>query len=433
MMRIEKYLDFNMILYDAFWLLNKVPEIKVNLSNVFKIMLIDEYQDTQIYQYAIIHDIIKANNGKTILNYVGDSNQSIYRSMGGFAMSKEDIETQAGIIVEDKIVLKGCYRSTQRIIDYYCNYQVTSYAIDSKNEERKDEAGLITHEQTVSKESVVMKIIQLIKYAKELGVPDEEICIVAPIWPFIYNLGRRLRVALPEVDFDAPGMFLLKADPFNTYFQMARLLLTIPTPRLLPYRTRWAKELQQELYIANNQSFPGDYHTVRDLLRLINSISPIEEDGTQYLKKATGELLDRLGIIPESSLTLKTHRDSFFSSMERKISQNTGIPNDTASLKKMFQRRKGVVITSCHQVKGEEYDTVIAFGVLEGRIPYKYSQDPEGDAKRMLYVISSRAKKHLHLISETGRTMFVNKKTVNLLPTQVLKQTIFSYDSNEIK
>jgi superfamily I DNA/RNA helicase len=60
-------------------------------------------------------------------------------------------------------------------------------------------------------------------------------------------------------------------------------------------------------------------------------------------------------------------------------------------------------------VKGEEYDTVIAFGLLRGYIPnwdaIIHGTPPlatEQESK-LLYVICSRAKRKLHLIAETGR------------------------------
>jgi superfamily I DNA/RNA helicase len=75
----------------------------------------------------------------------------------------------------------------------------------------------------------------------------------------------------------------------------------------------------------------------------------------------------------------------------------------------MFKRPGGVVVTSCHSVKGEEYETVICFGLLKGYIPNwnliinNPYIDEDLEAQKLLYVITSRAKKNLHLISEYGR------------------------------
>lgn len=74
-----------------------------------------------------------------------------------------------------------------------------------------------------------------------------------------------------------------------------------------------------------------------------------------------------------------------------------------------FKESSGVVVNSCHGVKGEEYETVIAFGLLRGLVPnwdviINSSTRAATDAEsKMMYVIASRAKKNLYLISENGR------------------------------
>nr|WP_284040508.1 3'-5' exonuclease [Sphingobacterium sp. lm-10] len=88
----------------------------------------------------------------------------------------------------------------------------------------------------------------------------------------------------------------------------------------------------------------------------------------------------------------------------------------------------GVVINTCVGVKGEEFETVIAYGLLNGYIPH-WNEIFSGNAieasKKLLYVICSRAKTNLHLISETGRK---TKKGDALLITPELENVVFEYD-----
>jgi hypothetical protein len=53
--------------------------------------------------------------------------------------------------------------------------------------------------------------------------------------------------------------------------------------------------------------------------------------------------------------------------------------------------------------------------------------DPKGDesASKLMYVIASRARKHLHLISECER---FNVRREEYQPTQVLARCVFDYD-----
>ena len=66
-------------------------------------------------------------------------------------------------------------------------------------------------------------------------------------------------------------------------------------------------------------------------------------------------------------------------------------------------------MNTIHGVKGEEYNTVIAFGLLHGYVPnwndiIRKSDCGRSASMKLLYVLCSRAKENLYLISESGRT-----------------------------
>jgi superfamily I DNA/RNA helicase len=89
----------------------------------------------------------------------------------------------------------------------------------------------------------------------------------------------------------------------------------------------------------------------------------------------------------------------------------------------------GVVINTCVGIKGEEFETVIAYGLLNGYIPHWneiFSGNANEASKKLLYVICSRAKTNLHLISETGRT---TKRGDALTITSELEAVNFKYDN----
>ncbi len=72
--------------------------------------------------------------------------------------------------------------------------------------------------------------------------------------------------------------------------------------------------------------------------------------------------------------------------------------------KKVFADRTGITISTIHGVKGAEFDAVIAYGLLEGMVPHFSDPAQIETAKKLVYVVSSRARKNLHLISERGRS-----------------------------
>ena len=56
------------------------------------------------------------------------------------------------------------------------------------------------------------------------------------------------------------------------------------------------------------------------------------------------------------------------------------------AFRKVFQQKKGITISTNHGVKGAEFDTVIAFGLLDGYVPHFSESNKEESAKRILYL-----------------------------------------------
>ena len=115
-------MDFTMV---EFRFLKQLKQHKLDafLDNV-KIVLIDEYQDTNLIQEDIYFTIAKSalENGGNI-TVVGDDDQSLYRFRGAtvdlFTNYKKRAKEKLGIDVEE-INLKTNYRSTENIINH-CN------------------------------------------------------------------------------------------------------------------------------------------------------------------------------------------------------------------------------------------------------------------------------------------------------------------------
>src|SRR5690606_10187683 len=117
-LQTEKLIDFELLLYYSYKLLTKHPKIKKTLSNIFSLICVDEYQDTQDLLYAIISSIVTTGEGSSNLFLVGDTDQAIYASLGGIAKSLEEIQEELNTLPIEQLTLSGNYRSTQRIIDF---------------------------------------------------------------------------------------------------------------------------------------------------------------------------------------------------------------------------------------------------------------------------------------------------------------------------
>ena len=73
------YLDFDDLLVKVSELFDKVPEVLARYQNLYKYVLVDEFQDTNKIQYKIIRQISAIHNN---LFVVGDDDQSIYSFRG---------------------------------------------------------------------------------------------------------------------------------------------------------------------------------------------------------------------------------------------------------------------------------------------------------------------------------------------------------------
>lgn len=65
---------------------------------------------------------------------VGDPNQAIYQSLGGYPIAFEDFKAMANIDL-DELELSRNYRSSERIIEYFENYNVHNTRIEAASED----------------------------------------------------------------------------------------------------------------------------------------------------------------------------------------------------------------------------------------------------------------------------------------------------------
>lgn len=405
----RKLIDFDMVLYFAYELLIRKKEIAKTLGSIIRSICIDEYQDTQDLQYGILSEVVKNSSGFTKIFIVGDVNQAIYTSLGGIAKNKIEIKHEFDIEQLEHLRLTGNYRSSQRIIDLSIHLQDEETNVISLAD-YADKKGIITfNNQDYHKDDIPELIAKMVALHINNGVPTHEICVLAPQWWLITNLGRQLVTLLPDVKFDAPGLSPLHHQRDNIWFKIARLFLVEPEPRLYLARLRWTGSIIREIEQLTGSDLPEEFRTARKLLRMTNSIKSGESEGIAYLKDAFQQLMLKLQLNLETYSSLFEPWQSFFEKAHDRLSNpDHNIQSDILSLKKMFKRPGGVVVTSCHSIKGEEYETVICYGILKGYIPNWKSIidddiDEDVEARRLLYVIISRAKKHLQLISEYGR------------------------------
>lgn len=420
----NKEIDFDMILQYSQELIEQNVFIAQNLSDIIRSIHVDEYQDTNEKQYVILAALVKANNNINVL-FVGDVNQAIYRNLGGVAKSANEIRTLFPINFIEKC-LDGCYRSTQRIVDYYVNYEVAETGVYSVSK-CKDNDSIIKFNSSINKDELPDVIAEILRKEIEKGTLEEEICIVAPQWYQIYPMANKLRTLLPDNHFDAPDISPIKYDPLNVFFLIGKLLFTQQSGHRLLRR----KEANEILNIIK-----GDYGfnisdtiTKLDILKSINSTHFIADNGISTLDDAVRNVLTLLKIKPDGEL--EKSRMQFFEKINSRVKEHD-LPYDCNAMERSFKEKAGIVINTIHGVKGEEYKTVIGFDLLNGHLPhwdYIYNEDLKRirfeETNKMLYVLCSRAKENLYLFAENGRS---TQKGYPLSCTDEIRSCTFEYD-----
>lgn len=427
-LKSQKLIDFELLLLYSFKLLLKFPKIPQTLSKIFKVICVDEFQDTQDLLYAIISLIIKSGKGGSSVFFVGDTDQAIYASLGGIAKSLEEIRKELDNLPVTPLKLSGNYRSNQRLIDFYSHFQTQKIEIKAIGK-NANERGLITLNKNIHYSNIVHEIARLIQLSLNTCIPEDEICVLVPQWWLITSISKKLRVLLPDVHFDASGLAPMSKNRENIWYKLSRLFLTEPSPKIYSTRYRWAGELINDFRQHTDTDIKEEYQSERNLLRLINSIKSSKTEGTDYLNDCFDQFLQNVEIDCTLFPKLLNNRQLFFKTIENRLTDpEFKIPSDIISFKSFYREMTGVVINTCVGVKGEEFETVIAYGLLCGFIPHWndiFSGDATSASKKLMYVICSRAKTNLHLISEQGRT---TKKGDEYAINPDLESIKFAYD-----
>lgn len=105
-------MDFDDMINNTVKLMRENPDIHGQLSNKFKYIMVDEYQDTNHAQYVLVSMLAEAHNNICV---VGDDDQSIYHFRGATIENILSFEKQyknAAVIR-----LEQNYRSTETILD----------------------------------------------------------------------------------------------------------------------------------------------------------------------------------------------------------------------------------------------------------------------------------------------------------------------------
>ena len=119
-------MDFDDLILNTVRLFREYPEVLASYQERFRYIMVDEYQDTNLLQYELMHMMAKAHGNICV---VGDDDQCIYEWRG--ADIRNILEFEKDFPGAKVIKLEQNYRSTGNIIE-------GAHSVISRNKGRKD-------------------------------------------------------------------------------------------------------------------------------------------------------------------------------------------------------------------------------------------------------------------------------------------------------
>lgn len=109
-------MDFDDLLFRLYELLQNHPEIRAKYQKKFKYVLVDEFQDTNHLQYAIVKKLVNYEGSPRNVCVVGDDAQSIYAFRGATIQNILDYQKDFKPYGAKTFKLEQNYRSTDHIV-----------------------------------------------------------------------------------------------------------------------------------------------------------------------------------------------------------------------------------------------------------------------------------------------------------------------------
>ena len=414
--RENSLLDYDDLLLYLRILLQSNEEIRKKLSNQYKYIMIDEYQDTNALQADIIRLLASEHNN---VMAVGDDSQSIYSFRGA---NFRNILDFPAIFKDTKIIkLEQNYRSSQNIL------KLTNKIIDRAKEkytknlfsdiENPEKPALIcTNDMQTEAEFVAQRVLEL----QEDDISLNDIAVLCRSARMTYNLEIELaKRAIPYKKYgglkfietahvkDVIAHLRVVLNP-NDIISINRILLLLngvgaqTAMKLLPVVAKENLDTEKVMLPSKSSgSIKKLFNTVAQQRRYLLKPSVIVDNILAYYEPILVEKYDdyqkRL-----KDLEHFRYLSEQYSNLEDFLSDLALEPPDTSvsEVEDGAQKDECLTLSTIHSAKGLEWKAVFIIGAVDGRFPsvYSFNSEEELDEElRLMYVATTRAKTHLYI------------------------------------
>lgn len=447
-------MDFDDLLLNTVRLFKENDDVLAHYQNLYKYILVDEYQDTNAVQFKLI-DLLAARHNN--LCVVGDDDQSIYKFRGATIENILSFEKTFGCDPEtDVIRLEQNYRSTQNIL-------TAANVLIANNEGRKgktlwtdlgDGEKVVVY-NALSERSESAFIAKTIKENVKNGMSCRSHAV-------LYRMNAQsnvieqtfMREGIPYVVFGGQKFYdrkeikdmLAYLAIINNPADSLRLRRIINEPkRGIGEATVTAVEhIASDLgitpieVVADSDTYApiakkskpllAFYDMYSQLAALSQTVSLPElldeiliRSGYADMLKAQGEEGQmRLENIAELKSTLVSYEENAEEPSLEEYLEEISLYTD---LDKFDPSEDYVALMTIHSAKGLEFDNVFVAGMEENIFPSsRSSETPEDleEERRLAYVAVTRAKRRLYLLHSTTHMLY--GRTSANRPSRFLKE-----------
>jgi DNA helicase-2/ATP-dependent DNA helicase PcrA len=457
-------LDFDDLLIKTVRLLRDVDEVREKYNNKFRYILVDEYQDTNSLQFALISLITQKSQNIAV---VGDEDQSIYKWRGADISNILNFEKH--FPKTKTIRLEQNYRSTQTILD-------VAGAVVKNNLERKGKnlwtsnprGGRVGYYQAFDAEAearwVAAKIVEhrreefdirsavLYRTNSQSRVFEEAMRRAGLQYNIIggFSFYERMEVR------DIIAYLKLALNP-NDSIALGRVINSPPRgigKTTIDELERRAKDYELSLWetIANVIEQPGSLgpraiSALKNFRGIVNKLAQLAETPDESSKEPVSDIVRAAILETGYEMALRGERTDEAEGRLENLQElvNAAVDYDDQGIEGLrefidhsalvsdqdeYKRDAPVTLMTVHAAKGLEFPLVFVVGLEEGLFPHSRSQTDRAELeeeRRLAYVAMTRAERYLYVTHAIKRRVYGEELAsepstfLNEMPTELLE------------
>ena len=459
--------DFDDLIAETVNLLRAFPEVRARYQKKFRHVLVDEYQDTNHAQYALIREftrplppeyqMVNEETGEVMppadLTVVGDSDQSIYAFRG--ADIRNITEFERDFPGAETILLEQNYRSTQNILS-------AANAVISQNPYRPPKnlwtdsgAGeKVTLFTGYDERNEAAFVVDQIKELHESGTNYRDMAVLYRVNALTLSLENELKVQrIPYVVIGGLKFFERKEIKDALAYLAAisnarddeaiRRIINVPArgigdkteAKISQFARTNELSIRQALLRSEELGLgPKLTGAIDEFGKLLNELDAMSasEGPADVLKQA----LIKSGYRSELEMSRDPQDEARLENLDALLGQlyewQAKFPEGTladylaevtlaAAADEIVDDSGNLSLMTLHTAKGLEFDQVFMIGIEQGTLPHVRAFDEPGglqEERRLMYVGMTRAKQRLTLSHALQRTLFGS--TASMAPSSFL-------------